>query len=242
MFFRFCSPRSVNSTGTLPRTCSYAEDADATRLSDPLKPRRNIDPVTKNVVAFYQDIAEIDPDPKQHTLVLWDTLVPLGHHRLHRHSAFNRIDDRGKLEQHAVPPGLHEATPVFRHEGVGNLAVFAECAGGADLIEAHKPRVTSHVSGDYGRQSASDPTWLLLFHTNHAPLCVTLCLPDFTYGGQSGAGEPVASTKDIGPTGPLCPPGKRSGARSARPTVFRGALHVALGPLSPHVLAGHLLR
>jgi hypothetical protein len=53
---------------------------------------------------------------------------------------------------------------VFRHKGVGHLAVFAECAGGADLIEAHEPRVARHVSGNYGRQSASDPTWLLLLH------------------------------------------------------------------------------
>jgi len=37
------------------------------------------------------------------------------------------------------------------HESIGDLAVFAESAGGADLIEAHEPRVASHVSGDYCR-------------------------------------------------------------------------------------------
>ena len=77
-------------------------------------------------------------------------MVALGHHRLHRHRALDRIDHRGKLEQHAVTCGLDEASPVFCHEGVGNLAVFAECAGGADLVDAHEPRVARHVSGDYG--------------------------------------------------------------------------------------------
>jgi hypothetical protein len=64
----------------------------------------------------------------------------------------------------AVSSGLHEATTVFRHEGVGNLAVLTERAGGADLIEAHEPRVACHVSGDYGRQPAYDPAWMCLSH------------------------------------------------------------------------------
>ena len=109
------------------------------------------------------------PILKQHTPVLRDTFVPLGHHRLHSHRALDRIDHRGKLKQHAVPRGLHEATAVLRHEGIGNLAVFAEGAGGADLVEAHEPRVARHVSRDYRRQPASDPSWLLLLHGQAAP-------------------------------------------------------------------------
>jgi hypothetical protein len=86
-----------------------------------------------------------------HTPVLGAPLVAFGHHCLHSHCAFDRIDHRGKLKQHAVPHGLHEAAAVFRHDGVGNLAVFAERASGADLVEAHEPRVARHVSRDYGR-------------------------------------------------------------------------------------------
>ena len=51
-----------------------------------------------------------------------------------------------KLKQHTVARGLHEATAVFRHESVGNLAVFAERPGCADLVEAHEARVPGHVS------------------------------------------------------------------------------------------------
>jgi hypothetical protein len=126
-------------------------DTNATRLSDPLKPSRYVDAISENVIALDQYVTKVDPDPKQHTSVLRDTFIPLGHHGLHSYRAFDRIDHRGKLKQHPVPCGLHEAAAVFRHESVGNLAVFAECAGGADLVEAHEPRVTRHVSGDYGR-------------------------------------------------------------------------------------------
>ena len=49
-------------------------------------------------------------------------------------NAFDRIDHRSKLKEHAVARGLYEASPVFCHEGVGILAVFAEGAGGADFV------------------------------------------------------------------------------------------------------------
>jgi hypothetical protein len=70
---------------------------------------------------------------------------------LHCHCTLDRIDDRWKLKQHAVPRGLDDATPVSCHEFVGDLAVFTESAGGADLVEAHEPRVPGHVSRDNGR-------------------------------------------------------------------------------------------
>jgi hypothetical protein len=42
--------------------------------------------------------------------------------------------------------------------------VFTQGAGSADLVETHEPRVTGNVSGDCGRQPASDPCWLLRLH------------------------------------------------------------------------------
>jgi len=59
---------------------------------------------------------------------------------------------------------------VFCHESISHLAVFAEGAGGAHLIEAHEPRVTRHVSGHYCSQPASDPAWMRFGHRNAIPL------------------------------------------------------------------------
>jgi hypothetical protein len=97
--------------------------------------------------------------------------VSLGHHRLHGDRALDRIDHRGKLKQHAVPCGLHKATAVLRHESIGDRAVLAECAGGADLIEAHEPRVTCDVSCNYSSEPASDPNLLLVLHGKHVSYC-----------------------------------------------------------------------
>jgi hypothetical protein len=51
---------------------------------------------------------------------------------------------------------------VFRHERIGNYAVFAEYARGADLVEPHEPRVASDVSRHDCGEPASYTTWLVL--------------------------------------------------------------------------------
>src|SRR5258706_702275 len=114
-------------------------DADTSRLSNALKPRGDVDTVPEDVVALYQDVTEIDANPEQHSAINGHPFVPLVHHRLHGYCAFDRVNDRGKLKPNAVTCGLHKSTPVLRHERIGNRAVFTECAGGADLVEAHEP-------------------------------------------------------------------------------------------------------
>ena len=59
---------------------------------------------------------------------------------------------------------------VFCHESVGNHAMFAQGASGADLVEAHEPRVACDVSRDYGGEPASYPSWLVLFHGDYSGL------------------------------------------------------------------------
>jgi hypothetical protein len=39
---------------------------------------------------------------------------------------------------------------MLLHESIGHLAVFAEGTRGANLVEAHEPRVARDVSRDYG--------------------------------------------------------------------------------------------
>jgi hypothetical protein len=53
---------------------------------------------------------------------------------------------------------------VFLHECIGDLAVFAEGARGADLVEAHEARVANDISRDYGSEPASETSWLVLLH------------------------------------------------------------------------------
>ena len=150
---------------------SGRRDANAARFRDALKPRRNIDAVTEDVVALDQDVAEVDPDPEQHTLVLRDAIVALGHHRLHSDRALDRIDNRRKLKQQTVPRGLDDPATMLCHKCIGNGPVSTEDTGGADLVEAHKARIARHVGGQYRRQSPVDPTWPLLHHAHATSSC-----------------------------------------------------------------------
>src|SRR5262245_43881674 len=67
-------------------------DADASRLSDALQPRRDVYAIAEYVIALDEDVPEVNPDPELHAAVLRNAFVPLGHHRLHGHCAFDRID------------------------------------------------------------------------------------------------------------------------------------------------------
>jgi hypothetical protein len=126
-----------------------SRDANAARFCVALKPGRDIDPVTENVIALDQDVTEVDPDSVPHTPVLRDALVAFGHCRLHRHRAFHRVDHRRKFEQHAIAGGLDDATAMLCHQGIGDGAVFTENAGRAHLVQSHQSRVTGNVSGHY---------------------------------------------------------------------------------------------
>jgi hypothetical protein len=146
IFFRLCSPRSANSTETF-------------------KPRGDIDAVTENVVALDKDVAEIDPYSKQHSPILRDAGIALGHHRLQRYRAFHRIDHRWKLNQQAITRSFDDTAAMLGDQCVGDSAMFAQDAGGANLVEAHQARIAGHVGHSYRRQPTSDPAGLNFRHT-----------------------------------------------------------------------------
>jgi hypothetical protein len=65
-------------------------NADATGFGDALQPSCDVDAITENIIPLNEDVAEVDPDPKQHTPVLRDALIALGHHPLETRSASHR--------------------------------------------------------------------------------------------------------------------------------------------------------
>jgi hypothetical protein len=46
-------------------------NADAARLGNPLKPRRNVDAIAKNIIVIDDDVADVDADAKFYPLILW---------------------------------------------------------------------------------------------------------------------------------------------------------------------------
>src|SRR5205814_4760318 len=121
-----------------------------------LYPRGDIDAVAVEVVALDDHVAEIDADAQLDAAVRRDARVPLGHRLLHRDRAAHRIDDAGKLHQHAVAGGLDDAAPVLGDLRVEELAAQSlEAFERAFLVRPHQPRIPRHIGGEDRGETAA---------------------------------------------------------------------------------------
>ena len=89
-------------------------DTYSTGLAQRFQPRGNIDAVAVNIVTVNNDIADVDADPEDDTLVRWNSHISPDHAALNVYRATHRIDHARKLYQHAVASGLDNAATVFR--------------------------------------------------------------------------------------------------------------------------------
>src|SRR6516162_3022924 len=90
----------------------HSTDADAARLVDRFKARRDVDPVSIDVAAVPDDVAEVDAHAELNAAFGRHIGVALGHPLLHFDRAAYRVDDAGELDQQAVAGGLDDATAV----------------------------------------------------------------------------------------------------------------------------------
>jgi len=70
---------------------------DPARLGNALQSRRYVDTVAKNVFAFDNDVAKVDPDSEFDATVLRYTGVPITHPALKLGGARNRVHHARKL-------------------------------------------------------------------------------------------------------------------------------------------------
>src|SRR6516164_4814958 len=94
-------------------TIDGRRNANATRLGNPFKPRRDVDVVTEDIVRLDDHIANIDSNAEQNARVFWiidcqvaNTLLELG-------CSPNSRDSTRKFCQQSVPGVLDDATSVF---------------------------------------------------------------------------------------------------------------------------------
>ena len=81
------------------------------------------------------------------------------------HGSSNRFDGARKLSQETVPGVLHNAAAVFRNRRLNSIREECPQFGvGSFFVVVHKPRIASHVGGQYRRQPTFDPEWPLLHH------------------------------------------------------------------------------
>src|ERR1700724_455387 len=87
-------------------------DADAARLGDSLKARCDIDTIAEDIVVVDDDIPDVNANAKFDPEFMRYAGVLFSHLALEFHRKARCIDRAGKLDQHAVASGLHDAAAV----------------------------------------------------------------------------------------------------------------------------------
>jgi hypothetical protein len=122
-------------------------NADATGFGDALQPRRNVDPVTEDVIALDQHVAEMDADAPFHSAVAGATSIPFHRQHLQCDRALDGADHRAELDQHPVARRFHNPAAMLGDERVGGGAMLTQCRRGACLVEPHQARIARDISG-----------------------------------------------------------------------------------------------
>jgi len=132
-----------------------AAERNATRLGKRLQTRRDVDAVAIDVVAFDDNVAQVDADSKDDALVFVGRRVALGHALLHRDRTGDSVDDAWELDQGAVTHQLDDPPAVPGDQGIDEFgAVRLKRGKRARLIFFHEARVTDHIGGKYGSQAS----------------------------------------------------------------------------------------
>src|SRR5690242_12939833 len=144
-------------------------DADAAWLCNALKSRRNVYAVAKYVMRFDNHVTDIDADAERNPPVFRIGGCQFFNTGLELHSGSNRFDSARKLRQEPVAGVLDDAAAVLGDCGINGVRQkHGQFGVRSFLIIMHKPRIASHVCGQYRRQPALDPAWRLLRHSSRS--------------------------------------------------------------------------
>jgi hypothetical protein len=77
----------------------------------PIETHRNVDPVTKDIVLFDNNITDVNADAEFDPLVLWHVDILFGHAALNFGGTSHGVDHAGELSNSAVP-GILDDTSV----------------------------------------------------------------------------------------------------------------------------------
>ncbi len=148
--------------GRLQSACDGIVDVtrnhDATRRRLGLQPCRHVDAIAVEIVAFDDQVAEMQPDAENNGGVLGLILIGFGHYLLELNSGAKRINSAGKLDQRTVARQFDQPPAMTRQNWLQPFRPMGLQPGqGAVLIPAHQPRVAHDIRRKDGRQSPYNP-------------------------------------------------------------------------------------
>ena len=103
-----------------------ARDANAAGVGETLQPRRDVDPVTVDLIALDHHVAEVDADAKLHPALRRQLRVLSLERGLNIDRAIHRLDHAGELGQNAIAGGVYEAAVVLLDQAVDDLAMSGQ--------------------------------------------------------------------------------------------------------------------
>ena len=106
----------LNLATNLPM--SIVGNANPTRLCDPFETHCNIDPITKDIVVFDDNITDVNADAKLDPLVLRHIGILFGHAALNFDGTSHGVDHAGELNESAVPGILDDASAMISDFGI----------------------------------------------------------------------------------------------------------------------------
>jgi hypothetical protein len=123
-------------------------DVYSARLGDFLEARGYIDSVAHQVIAFGDDVADIDPDAEADLTIRIDMAVPVGHALLNRKNTPQRIDCAGELDQQAVAGGVGDAAAMLVDQRVDQFpAMGTKRPQHSFLILADQAGIARNICG-----------------------------------------------------------------------------------------------
>src|SRR6267142_1018010 len=132
---------------------------------DALKPGCDIAAIADDIMRFDDYIADVDAHTKNKASVFRITDCKFANAVLEMRSSSNRLDRARKLSQEPVASVVDNAASVLRDCRLDNVRQErGQTCMRSLLVVVHKPRIASHIGGQYRRQPAPDPNWLLLNH------------------------------------------------------------------------------
>lgn len=135
-------------------------DANAAGIGNALQPRRDIDAVAEDIAVIDDDVADMDADADIDPYVGLHIRVLSGHAALDFDGAAQRVHGAGKLDQHAVTGGLHNASAMLGDGRIDQrLPDCFQPRQRSFLVGAHE----AAIAGDIGCQNRRE-TPLYPFH------------------------------------------------------------------------------
>jgi hypothetical protein len=133
--------------GVLLHSCRYT---DAARHRQRFEPSSDIDPVTKNIALFHDDVALMDANAEFNPFRGGCPGIAPGHRLLHLGRAAQGVHHAGEFDEQSVAGGLDQPTAMCGDLGGDQFAAMRlQACQRAFLVDAHQPT----VAGNIGRQN-----------------------------------------------------------------------------------------